>query len=45
MKKLIKLGRFTRKFVNGSKAFPSKVKKTVDESVTAFKAGYNSVGQ
>jgi len=44
MKKLIKLGRITGKALKITKASPSKVKKVLKESKTAFMHGFNSVG-
>tara|TARA_R100001463_G_scaffold6788_4_gene22029 strand:- start:263 stop:397 length:135 start_codon:yes stop_codon:yes gene_type:complete len=43
MKSLIKLGRATAKAFKATKASPSKVKKVVKDSHSAFMAGYNSV--
>ena len=44
MRKLIKLGRFTRKIIDTTKESPSKVKKVLNESKTAFMHGFNSNG-
>ncbi len=43
MKSLIKLGKVTAKTLKNIKASPSKVKKVVKNSHSAFMAGYNSV--
>ena len=44
MKNLIKLGRITAKALKTTKESPSKVKKVLKESKSAFMCGFNSVG-